>query len=82
MRITEADIGKKVLVQDSTPQPPARHNRKLAAWRQRNYEGVLTRLGYEWDDSEVMTADVRIPGPSYMVITRSGVSLDRITLAP
>lgn len=38
-----ADItpGETVTVSDGTPKPPAHHNRKLGAWKCRNYEGIV-----------------------------------------
>ena len=82
MRVTEADIGKIVLVQDSTPQPPAHHTRKLAEWNHRNYSGCLVKLYPSYRDESVLVADVLVKDLGYMTLTRSGVSLDRVTLAP
>jgi hypothetical protein len=37
-------IGQKVRVSTGEPMPPARFNKKLAAWKHRNYIGVIEEI--------------------------------------
>lgn len=38
------EIGQKVRVSNGEPMPPARFNKKLAAWKHRNYVGVIEEV--------------------------------------
>ena len=78
--ISTDDIGKRVLVSDGTPRPPERFNRKLADWKHRNYVGKLTAINPANEYYQQVTADIEASRNSIMVITRSGVPLDKITL--
>jgi hypothetical protein len=75
--ITSADIGKQVSVSDDTPRPPDRFNRKLADWNTRNYTGQLIKLDNFMGRT---TAAIETDRNSYMVIQRSGVPLNKITI--
>ena len=78
--ISTDDIGKRVLVSDGTPRPPERFNRKLADWKHRNYAGKLTAINPANEYYKQVTADIEASRNSIMIITRSGVPLDKITL--
>lgn len=41
---TQFQVGQHVLVFDGTKMPPARFNRKLAAWKNNNYRGVIAEV--------------------------------------
>ncbi|MBT0587971.1 hypothetical protein [Alteromonas oceanisediminis] len=48
--------GTKILVSDSSPQPPKHHKRKLATWQCNNYTGFFWGAGHSCGRFEVRIA--------------------------
>ena len=43
--VIEFEVGQRVAVSDGNKRPPDRFNRKLAAWKDRNYTGYIKEIG-------------------------------------
>lgn len=75
------DIGKPVRVSDGTPRPPERFNRKLAAWKNRNYDGILEKVEPSYHNPSRLVADIRMPDIGGIIrMVYSGVPIEKITL--
>jgi len=51
-------LNKRVRVYDAAPKPPAHHKRKVEAWENSNYEGVISEVR-EYDGSPCITINFK-----------------------
>ena len=75
-----ASIGKMVHRTDGTPRPPARFNRKVAAWESNNYSGILREADVkEWDAGNVHVS-IETKNLGYAIFNHSGKLSDSLHL--